>query len=252
MARSNSMTYDPKTGTWTSSSSGADSTPVSNDSTDIKKTTGQSITTQTSSSSSGTSSSSSSSTSSSKANSSSSGSVSSKSNSGGNLTATTSNSNSATGSAEKKYNTIEYNILEGTLTFIPTKETIKLNAGDTVQLKGLGKYLSGLYYVQDITREITSEGYSHTATLIKTDFGNSIKASSNINNPVEQKLVSNSSQVEQKTLNQSYTVKTGDTLWSIAIKFYGDGNLYTKIVKANNLSSSQYSKIPVGTKIIIP
>lgn len=32
---------------------------------------------------------------------------------------------------------------------------------------------------------------------------------------------------------QKYTVVSGDTLWGIAEKFYGDGNQYTKIFEAN-------------------
>lgn len=40
---------------------------------------------------------------------------------------------------------------------------------------------------------------------------------------------------ESKTAstNTSYTVKTGDTLWSIAKKFYGDASKYTTIYNAN-------------------
>ena len=37
------------------------------------------------------------------------------------MTSSNSNPNSSTGSAEKKYNTIEYNILTGQLKFIATK-----------------------------------------------------------------------------------------------------------------------------------
>lgn len=83
--------------------------------------------------------------------------------------------NSSTGKTEKKYNTIIINTLQGTLSFIATEKTIKLNAGDTVKLEGLGRYLSGNYYVKDITRSIGANGYSHNATLIKTDFGKSLK-----------------------------------------------------------------------------
>ena len=67
-----------------------------------------------------------------------------------NLTSSSSNKNSSTGATEKKYNTIEINTLEGTLNFIVTKATIKLKAGDTVSIKGIGKYLSGKYYVKEI------------------------------------------------------------------------------------------------------
>ena len=34
-----------------------------------------------------------------------------------------------------------------------------------------------------------------------------------------------------------YTVKKGDCLWNIALKYYGNGNMYTTIKKLNNLTS---------------
>ena len=143
--RSSSMTYNPSTGTWSSSGGGGSSSSSNGGSSKP---------------------------------SSNSGSTKPSGSSGGNLTSTNSNSSSATGSAEKKYNTIEYNILEGQIKFIATKETIKLTAGDTVKLNGLGKYLSGKYFVQDVTRKVDKDGYTHYATLIKTDFGNSLKTAS--------------------------------------------------------------------------
>lgn len=36
----------------------------------------------------------------------------------------------------------------------------------------------------------------------------------------------------------TYTVKKGDTLWSIAKKTLGDGNKYKEIQKANNLKDT--------------
>ena len=38
-----------------------------------------------------------------------------------------------------------------------------------------------------------------------------------------------------KAMPKTYTVKSGDYLWSIAVRAYGDGYQWVKIVKANNL-----------------
>lgn len=92
-----------------------------------------------------------------------------------NLVSSGNSKDSSVGATEKKYNTIEINTLNGSLQYIANKDTIKLKAGDTVKLEGIGTYLSGDYYVQDITRTLDSSGYTHTATLVKTNFGKSLK-----------------------------------------------------------------------------
>ena len=136
---------------------------------------------------------------------------SSNSKSGDNLTASSSSKNDSSGQVEKKYNYIEVNTLSGTLNFIENEDTIKLKAGDTVKLNGLGKYLSGNYYVKDITRQISSSGYSHSATLIKTDVGSSLKTSTKSKDkkkPVKKVTSSPSKSTAQRT----YSVKKGDCL----------------------------------------
>ena len=179
------------------------------------------------------------------------------SSSGSNLTSSNSNKNSSTGSTEKKYNYIEINTLSGTLNFIVTEETIKLKAGDTVKLKGLGSYLSGNYYVQDITRQISSNGYSHSATLIKTDFGKSLKTSTSTTNkktkkktPKKQKKVASSPKAS--SAKRTYTVKRGDCLWKIARSFYGNGALYTRIYDANTNKIANPNLIYPGQVFVIP
>lgn len=170
---------------------------------------------------------------------------------GDNLTSSTSDSDSSTGGVEKEYNEIEVNTLEGNLTFIVTEETIKLKAGDTVYLKGLGKHLSGKYYVKELTRSVGSNGYSHTATVIKTDFGNSLKIKSKDASKKDETAVS--SPETSNNANRTYTVQKGDCLWSIATEYYKNGALYTKIYEANKdkISKPKYT-IYVGQVLIIP
>lgn len=180
-----------------------------------------------------------------------SGSKSSNSKSGDNLTASSSSKNDSSGQVEKKYNYIEVNTLSGTLNFIVNEDTIKLKAGDTVKLNGLGKYLSGNYYVKDITRQISSSGYSHSATLIKTDVGSSLKTSTKSKDkkkPVKKVTSSPSKSTAQRT----YTVKKGDCLWNIAKKFYGNGSAYTKIYDANTNKIANPNLIYPGQVFVIP
>ena len=58
---------------------------------------------------------------------------------------------------------------------------------------------------------------------------------------VEAKAVTVSPQQKQETgksiAGDSYTIEKGDNLWDIAVRAYGDGYSWTKIAKANNLSS---------------
>ena len=49
---------------------------------------------------------------------------------------------------------------------------------------------------------------------------------------------------------QTYTVKAGDSLWSIAQEVYGDGNAWRSIASANNLSNPQF--IHVGNEFTLP
>jgi LysM repeat protein len=47
-----------------------------------------------------------------------------------------------------------------------------------------------------------------------------------------------------------YTVVSGDTLWAIAERFYGDGSKYPKIASANGIANPDL--IMVGQKLTIP
>ena len=51
---------------------------------------------------------------------------------------------------------------------------------------------------------------------------------------------------------QFHEVVSGDTLWKIAKKFYGDGSLYMDIFKANQDVLTDPDKIQVGQKLRIP
>lgn len=52
--------------------------------------------------------------------------------------------------------------------------------------------------------------------------------------------------------NKTYKVKSGDTLWNIAKKFYGDGSKYTKIYNANKSKMKSPNLIYAGQVLTIP
>jgi len=56
--------------------------------------------------------------------------------------------------------------------------------------------------------------------------------------------------VTPKPSAKYHTIVKGDTLWAIAKKYYGDGNRYPEIVRANNIANSNI--ISVGQKLLIP
>jgi len=51
---------------------------------------------------------------------------------------------------------------------------------------------------------------------------------------------------------QSYVMKAGDTLYTLAKRFYGNGNLWTRIFDANKDKIKDPSHIPIGTTLTIP
>lgn len=179
------------------------------------------------------------------------------SNASGNLSATSTDKNTSSGAEEKNNNTIEVNTLEGTLNFIVTKETIRLKAGDTVTLTGLGINLSGNYFVKSITRQFSTSGYAHSAVLIKTDFGKSLKTTTKALSALNQTTIEPKKETQTAVGTPSentrtYTVLSSDTLWSIAVKFYGSGKEYTKIYEANKDKIKNPNIIQPGWVITIP
>ena len=51
--------------------------------------------------------------------------------------------------------------------------------------------------------------------------------------------------------SNAYVLQSGEGLWDVAVKFYGDGYKWIDIAKANNLENNP-DNIEPGTKLIIP
>ena len=81
-----------------------------------------------------------------------------------------------------------------------------------------------------------------------------IPNASDINNTVGQVIVNDiptvSGGVNNIVSSGSHTVSSGDSLYAIAQKYYGDGNRYTEIAAANNITNP--NMIYEGQELIIP
>ncbi len=76
-----------------------------------------------------------------------------------------------------------------------------------------------------------------------------IKSRSNVNKG-ETQSTSTVSKEQTKTLPKTYTVKSGDYLWSIAESIYGSGYNWVDLANANKLENP--SVVYAGTKLVVP
>ncbi|HHV09260.1 MAG TPA: LysM peptidoglycan-binding domain-containing protein [Clostridiales bacterium] len=71
-------------------------------------------------------------------------------------------------------------------------------------------------------------------------------------NPYTIKVINRSNTSSNPKSTGYHVVKSGDTLWGIAKKYYGDGAKYTKIYNANKSIIKNPSLIYPGQKLVIP
>lgn len=177
----------------------------------------------------------------------------------------------STNNATKEYIDIEDNVLVGDLQVLPDP---KRKAKQTVLLQYLGKNLTGLYFVDSVTHSFSNSGYEQTLSVSRNGFGSTIK-SGNAGKPITSVVPSQGGLMN--TTNDSskpststrpvestpakttptvstryYTIQKGDTLWGIAVKYYGNGSQYTKIYNANKSIIKNADLIYPGQKIVIP
>ena len=117
---------------------------------------------------------------------------------------------------------------------------------------GLGKHLSGRYFVYEVTRKIDNDsGYSQSVSVQKNGFGESLK-SGFPKSPVYDEE-ERASPIPKAVEERRYVVTGTDNIWSIAARLYGDGNLHVRIAEANRMDSGDpFRRLPVGKELIIP
>lgn len=145
-------------------------------------------------------------------------------------------------------------ILTGSVDIIPN---LALRVGNTVNMQGLGKYISGLYFIEEIEYTLDRKGLSQTLSVSKNAFGESINSQPKVTtNNTTNNTTSSSEQVKpQQEATRKHTFKKGDTLWGLAVKYYGSGSKWTHIAKANGINvndDKRIRSIQIGEVFIIP
>lgn len=159
---------------------------------------------------------------------------------------------SSTSSTPTTNNDADVYILTGTVKILPN---LSIQPRDTVTMQGLGKNLSGVYFVEEVTINIDNNGISQDLSVSKNAFGGSI------NSPSPNKTTTTTPSTPSKEVTPTqpntriHVLKKGETLWGLAVKYYGSGLKWTHIAKANNIDPNDDKKIrslQIGLKLTIP
>lgn len=174
---------------------------------------------------------------------------------------TNNESTESTNNSSKDFIEVEQNILVGDATVFPRPSR---RAKSTVLLQYLGKNLTGLYFVDNVTHVFSnSDGYSQTINVSRNGFGDTIKkgsANKKVDNvaPSQGGLMNTTEDTnrpkpqEPKVTTTLYTIKSGDTLWDIATKYLGSGARYPEIFNLNRDQIKNPNLIYPNQKIKIP
>lgn len=157
--------------------------------------------------------------------------------------------NSSEKEATREFIQSELRILKGSIDV--SEPVTKIKAKRNIYLKGLGKYLSGLYHVESVNYSFSSEGFTQTLDLVRNGVGEYIKSGETLPKELSTKSEFSNREVVANEVNlNKHTVVKGDTLWGIATKYYGNGSKWKIIANANNIQDANSLKI--GVELIIP
>lgn len=117
--------------------------------------------------------------------------------------------------ADKEFIDIEFNTLVGDMTLIPTKENMKIHTNNTIELRGVGKYLSGLFFVSEVKRTLDADsGYTLSIGVYRNGFGDSLKKAQEFSSRPDEV------NTEQNVVNNH--IKVGDK-----VRIVGDDAIYS-------------------------
>ena len=153
----------------------------------------------------------------------------------------------------------EVNTLEGDVTL--REPDLSIEPQKTVRLEHIGSALTGLYYIEEVSIEVSTNGVTQSLKVSRNGFTETIM----MNNAVaptdksKVKIPEGSAPYEKvpqaripEESHKVYAVKKGDNLSSIAKRKYGKESQWTKIYEANKSTVKNPNLIYPGQKLIIP
>jgi hypothetical protein len=138
--------------------------------------------------------------------------------------------------ASKNNKKVEFRNLVGELALRPYNRTMKVGLASTVRLMGFGKYLSGHYFVKKRSFSISGGSVMNmTLTVVKTRFGENLKAYVDDYNKDGIKVSKNETTSKTNSTGSSSTTNSGSPTYN------GSGEDYTSNTSSSANSSSDSS-----------
>ena len=153
----------------------------------------------------------------------------------------------------------EVNTLEGNVTL--REPDLSIEPQKTIRLEHIGSALTGLYYIEEVSIEVSSNGVTQSLKLSRNGFTDTIMMNNAVapTNKTRVNIPGGSAPYEKipqakipEKSHKVYAVKKGDNLSSIAKSKYGKESQWTKIYDANKDKVKNPNLIYPGQKLIIP
>ena len=153
----------------------------------------------------------------------------------------------------------EVNTLEGNVTL--REPDLSIEPQKTIRLEHIGSALTGLYYIEEVSIEVSSNGVTQSLKLSRNGFTDTIMMNNAVA-PTDKSKVNipggsapyekvPQAKIPEKS-HKVYAVKKGDNLSSIAKSKYGKESQWTKIYDANKDKVKNPNLVYPGQKLIIP
>ena len=153
----------------------------------------------------------------------------------------------------------EVNTLEGNVTL--REPDLSIEPQKTIRLEHIGSALTGLYYIEEVSIEVSANGVTQSLKLSRNGFTDTIMMNNAVA-PTDKSKVNipggsapyekvPQAKIPEKS-HKVYAVKKGDNLSSIAKGKYGKESQWTKIYEANKSKIKNPNLIYPGQKLIIP